>query len=131
MIKVKRMIVSGDKPFEDCEVYRLHEQNSFPNLFEDDQICFKDRLGVRYIISDYTITCIELNRKMAPPPNSIKARRINIASDITFSPAWILPDWRDQGIPDIFGYPFQFVFIDRDKYVYVTNDVNVVLVELF
>lgn len=128
MIKVVRIAIDGDKTYEDCSIY-MPGEISVPNLFEDNQLVFVDKLG-KHIVSSFSVTHIELPRRMSPPEDSVKAKRINIASDTTFGPVWIIPDFRSHDIPDIFGYPFQFTFIDQHKKLMVTNDVNVALVDL-
>lgn len=128
MIRASRVIVDGNKTYNECKIYKSGELG-VPNIFEDDQLTIVDDLG-KHIVSNFSITCIELPRSMSPTPDSIKAQRINIASDITHAPVWIIPDFRLYEIPDVFGYPFQLTFIDGNKKLFVTNDVNVALIDL-
>lgn len=127
MIKATRVVVDGSKTYDNCMIYMPGEIDA-PDLFEDNQLVLVDSTG-KHIVSSFSISCIELDKRMSPPKDSIKATRINISSDITFSPVWII-DYRYHNIPDIFGYPFQFTFIDNEKKVYITTDVSVALVDL-
>jgi len=131
MINARRMIIAGDKSFENCQLYTSQEQQDagHPNLFEHNQMVFRDSHKNRYIIPNYVITYIELGRRVAPPPDSVKAIRIILSSDISFAPAWVLKDFRQHDIPDLFGYPFQFAFV-ADKKIYITTDVNIIMVQL-
>ena len=43
MIKAERITVAGNKPYEDVLIYTSEEQGIISNLFEMDQISFKNK----------------------------------------------------------------------------------------
>jgi hypothetical protein len=138
MIEVNRLVLAGDKTFQDCKIFNREEQTKYkvPNVFEDDQLFFIDKLGDKYFIPDYMITTAEflhspvpkmaLDRKMA-----VKVTRVNVSSDITHAPAWIIPNrnYDELGVPRIFDGLMQFTFFDVRKILYVTADTNICLIQ--
>lgn len=132
MIKAKIINVCENMTYDDVTIYTPDEQieMGMPNLFEDGQICFKDRFGKKYLCDNNMIGNITL-RSMTPQRDCLKVTRITVTwHQIVFAPAWIvLPNrFEYHGIPNIFPGLKQFCFV-ADGELHVTKDDRVALVE--
>jgi len=138
MIKVDRLVLAGDKTFQDCKIYDRSEQaeHKVPNVFEDDQLFFVDGLGDKYFMPDYMITTAEFLHSPIPKlaidkKLAVKVTRVNVSSDITHSPAWVIPNrnYDELGVPRIFDGLMQFTFFDAQKILYITADTSICLIQ--
>lgn len=137
MITVDRIVISGDKTFDNCKIYDISEQANMkvPNIFEDDQLYFVDGLGDKYFVPDYVVTVVEIRnspilRKALLNKYFVEVSRINIA-DITHAPAWIIPNkyYNELDMPIIFDGGIQLAFFESHHALYITSDVNVCLIQ--
>lgn len=137
MIFADRLTLAGDKTFQNCKIYNTSEQEKLkvPNIFEIDQIYFEDGLGHKYLIPDYMITTAEFINNPIPKMalNNkfyIEVNTVNVSSDITHSPALIIPNkhYEELGVPILFSGLMQFTFFDRQKVLYITSDTNICLI---
>ena len=138
MINASRIIISGNLIFDNCRIYNKVEQENMglPDVFENDQLYFEDSLGYCNLTPDYSITVVEFHDSRIPYKAmsnglAVKLMRICISSDITHSPAWIIPpqNYEKLGVPMIFDELAQFTFFTTDKILYITSDVNVPLIQ--
>lgn len=138
MITADRIILAGDKSFQNCAIYDVDEQKSMGvlDLFEIDQFYFIDNLGKGYLVPDYIITTIEFMHNNIPDLAlstgvAKKVKRINVSSDITHAPAWIIlnKDYDKLGVPRVFDGIMQFTLFGTDKILRITSDPNISLIE--
>lgn len=129
MIKVERVAITGNMPFEDVQLY-LDDEIDTTNYFEGSQIVMKCKHG-KFTLPMYKIMHILYRRsKKIKPALTEKVKRLSIAGDMTFAPAYLLhPDKLEEaGIPQIFKPLDQFTFA-ADEGIYITTDFNVTLIE--
>lgn len=132
-IPAVRINVCENICYDKVVIYPLAEQRTMgvPNFFEDGQICFRDSFGKLLLSDDDMVGDITL-RMMKPRKEFVKASRITVTWDqITYAPAWIIPDnMYDQcSVPRIYPTKKQFSFI-AENYLHLTKDDRVAIVEL-
>ena len=139
MIKAQRITTAGTKPFERVDIYTSDEQGKLSNLFEDDQISFKNKDG-KFTLPIVSIILIQISSKRKIREDfCIKAKRISISGDLVYSPASIVKPhkYEEAGIPIIFRHkpisghlPWdkQFTFVCNDG-LFITTDYKIELIE--
>lgn len=134
MIKAKRLIMSGGIIYNDVEIYPYGESGGkfIPGLFERYQLHLKSNV-VNAIINMNMIDAIQI-RTQSVRNFMIPVRRIVLANQSSFGPAWIIPEgqYDELGIPFVFAYDYKNIehcaFI-ADGWLYLTKDESVISVE--
>jgi hypothetical protein len=139
-IKAQRITISGGKPFQDVEIWPTTEQGPLTNLFESDQISFKNKDGT-YTLPQPSVILIHINshRRKIHPDFTVRAKRISISGDLIYSPVHIVRSecYEEAKIPIIFRHipepgklPWdkQFTFVCEDGF-FITTDYMVEFVE--
>lgn len=130
MIKVDRVTVGGNIPFENVQILTEEEQHSMTNFFEDSQIVIKCKSGL-FTLPMYKVSLILLSRSRKLNVSLCeKVKRLSLSGDMTFSPAYILKpeNLEASGIPLIFKKFDQFTF-HADEGIYITTDFNITMIE--
>lgn len=129
-IKINKLTVSSDQiPLENVVIEK--HSDGVPNILGDNQINLHCSEGT-YITTIEQILIIEFSPVNKIPKDCIKAKRISVQSELTYSPITIIPKdkYREYNIPDIYGED-QFVFIsERDKRVMIINEESINLIEI-
>lgn len=134
MIKCKRINACENITFESIELLSIDEQKALglPDLFEKDQLCFKDSFEKIHLANDEMVGLIAI-RHQHPSDDMLKVQRVTVTWDqISFSPGWlILPELYDKyDVPHVYAeLDEQFTFI-ADDIMYITKDDRVALVTL-
>jgi hypothetical protein len=133
MISALRISVCERVVTENVQIFTLAEQKEkkIPNLFEEGQICYRDNTGQYYLSDDDMVSLIFL-RKAKPTSDYIRVKRLLITWDeITFAPAWILPNkhFNNYKVPNVFIGLKQFCFV-ADNHLILTKDDRVGRIEL-
>ncbi len=133
MISALRISVCERVVTENVQILTLAEQKerNIPNLFEEEQICYRDSQGQFYLSNDGMVSLIFL-RKAKPTNDYLKVKRLLITWDeITFAPAWVLPNkyFGKYQVPNVFIGLKQFCFV-ADNHLILTKDDRVGRIEL-
>ena len=107
-MRVRRIVTSDDFSYENAEVIyeRCHGLEDFKKYFTHpvlDQVVIKTREGEIKIITDWASGYVEL-KMMNPPSCAEKVKGLVICGDVSFKPAWLIP----QGECDRLGIPVAF-----------------------
>lgn len=132
MIKVLRVTISSNNPYDNVEVLNKNEQANLgiPNIFEDAQVVFKCKMGL-FILPDYKISMIQL-KKYATKPRGNRYKRILLSDELNFSDIYhITPDQYDKyGIPQVFRPDEQFVFWCKSDGIIIVPDFQIIYIRV-
>jgi len=126
MIKVQRLTVDSDKPYENVSIPEHGESFGYPNFFEDSNFSFRDKMGT-FSVPYYAVTLIQLNNTQMK--DGILVKRLTVSGDMSFENVKVLrpESYSKNGIPIIFPLSDQFVFSDKSG-TYITSDYQISLV---
>lgn len=132
MIKCRAINTCDNITFDSIELLSVDEQKilNLPDLFEDDQLCFKDSFGRIHLANDEMVGLITVGH--CHPDNDLyKIQRLTITWDqISFAPCWLVfPElYEKYNVPHVYAnLAEQFTFIADDT-MYITKDDRVALV---
>jgi len=126
MVRCKRINTCENITFDTIELYSLDEQRKMglPDLFELDQLCFKDSFGNIHLANDEMVGLINMGH-CVPGPDLVKVQRIVVTWDqISFAPCWLIQEhqYDKYNVPHVFANLIeQFTFIS-DDIMYITKD---------
>ena len=135
MIKCKRVNTCENITFDSVEFLSIEEQKalSLPDLFEIDQLCFRDSFGDIHLVNDEMVGMISI-RHMTPSEDMLKVKRIVATWDqISYSPCWLILEdqYEKYNIPHVYAnLEDQFTFI-ADNTLYITKDDRIALVSFY
>lgn len=132
MIKVLRITLSSNNPYDNVEILDRSEQDTLGihNIFEDAQVVFKCKTGT-FMLPDYKIRMIQL-KKYAPKPLGRKFKRILLDDELNFSDIYqITSDQYDKyGIPQVFRSDEQFVFWCKSDGIIIVPDFQIIYIRV-
>ena len=132
MIKVLRLTIASNNPYDNVEILDQSEQDhlDIPNIFEDAQVAFKCKSGI-FILPDYKVYMIQL-KKYAPKPQGTRFKRILLNSELNFSDCYhITPDkYEKYGVPQVFRVDEQFVFWCKSDGVIIVPDFQIIYIRI-
>lgn len=128
-MKIRRIVTGSEFAYENVEV--IYEKHS--GIQEDIQQCFthpsldrviiKTKEGEVKLITDWQSGYAEIKR-MKPPACANKVKRLVICGEVSFSPAYLIPQdhCKSLGIPEAFSYQLSFV---ADGSLYICREQNI------
>lgn len=135
MIKANKLILCNNITYDSVNIYQHGEPGGeyIPNLFEQYQLYIKNDI-IRATINMNMISMIQL-RKENPKNYMRRIKRMIVTyGQISFGPAWVIPEDRygELNIPFIFGYDYKNIehcaFV-ADGWLYLTKDELVISME--
>lgn len=122
----ERIIANSDLSYDRVEIL---PNDVVPYDFNEFSVVFKKGPEL-YVVPEWQISVVHLNRKFIKDPSSLKVKRISIDDDITDGPAYILPEccWEKYNIPYLIRNCKQFVYTSING-TFISPESNVALIQ--
>ena len=134
MVKAVRINLQGNITYQDVTIYSTFLGGPMPppNFLEDSQLVFTCKHG-KFMIPDYNVILVQMHtRKIRPPKDSYKVKRILLSYDLNYQDCYIIrqEDYAKLGIPQIFREFEQLAFVCKDG-LFISTDTQIQTIHLY